>query len=74
MSLNVKNSYPYDYAEAMEFLLHFDEEIEVANPGAAELLIDMGVDAVYSDFVDRMVAVVATFEGDARLVIDDDSD
>ena len=46
VSLNVKNSYPYDYSEAMEFLLHFDEEIEVANPGAAELLIDMGVDPV----------------------------
>ena len=28
-------------------------------------LIDMGIDAVYSDFVDRMVAVAATFEGDS---------
>lgn len=27
-------------------------------------LIDMGIDAVYSDFVDRMVAVAATFVGD----------
>ncbi|MEL0000184.1 MAG: glycerophosphodiester phosphodiesterase family protein, partial [Acidimicrobiaceae bacterium] len=34
-------------------------------------LIDMGIDAVYSDFVDRMVAVAATFEGDARAVADD---
>ena len=47
VALNVqKESCRYDYAEALSFLMHFDEEIEVANPGAAELLIDMGVDPV----------------------------
>ena len=37
-------------------------------------LIDMGIDAVYSDFVDRMVAVAATFEGDSRPAAGDDGD
>ncbi|MEO0495234.1 MAG: glycerophosphodiester phosphodiesterase [Actinomycetota bacterium] len=37
-------------------------------------LIDMGIDAVYSDYVDRMVAVAATFEGDTRPVTTDDED
>ena len=46
VALNVHNSYPYDYTKAMEFLLHFDEEIDIANPGAAELLIENGVDPV----------------------------
>ncbi len=27
-------------------------------------LVDMGIDAVYSDYVDRMVATVATFESE----------
>ena len=30
----------------MDFLLHFDDQIEIANPGAAALLVDMGVDPV----------------------------
>jgi hypothetical protein len=34
----------------------------------------MGIDAVYSDFVDRMVAVAATFEGDSRPAAGDDGD
>ena len=46
VALNVQNSYPYDYAAALEFLLHFDAEIELANPGAAQLLTDMNVDPV----------------------------
>ena len=47
VALNIqKDSCPYDYAEASEFLLHFDQDIEVANPGAAQLLIDMGIDPV----------------------------
>ena len=37
-------------------------------------LIDMGIDAVYSDFVDRMVAVAATFEADSRPAAGDDGD
>ena len=41
VALNVANSYPYNYAEAENFLMHFDEEIDIANPGAAQLLIDM---------------------------------
>ena len=47
VALNVqKDSCPYDYAAASDFLLHFDQDIEVANPGAAQLLIDMGIDPV----------------------------
>ena len=46
VALNVQNHAPYDYATASEFLLHFDQDIEVANPGAAQLLIDMGIDPV----------------------------
>lgn len=44
VALNVQNHAPYDYAAASDFLLHFDEQIEIANPGAAQLLIDRGVD------------------------------
>jgi hypothetical protein len=44
VALNVRNSYAYDYAEALDFLMFFDQEIDIANPGAAQLLIDMGVD------------------------------
>jgi len=46
VALNVNNSYPYDYSGAMHFLTWFDQEIEIANPGAAELLIKMSVDPV----------------------------
>ena len=46
VALNVKNHAPYDYAAASEFLLNFDKDIELANPGAAQLLIDMGIDPV----------------------------
>ena len=46
VALNIANSYPYNYAEAENFLMHFDEEIDIANPGAAQLLIDMGIDPV----------------------------
>ena len=44
VSLNVQNSYGYDYGKAMDFLLNFDNEIDIANPGAAELLREQGVD------------------------------
>ena len=46
VALNVRNHAPYDYAAASEFLLRFDTDIELANPGAAQLLIDMGIDPV----------------------------
>ena len=46
VALNVQNHAPYDYAAASEFLLNFDKDIELANPGAAQLLIDMGIDPV----------------------------
>jgi|MDSY01.2.fsa_nt_gb hypothetical protein len=44
VALNVQNANPYNYADAVEFLMHFDTHIEVANPGAAELLVDLGVE------------------------------
>ena len=46
VALNVQNANPYNYAEAENFLMHFDEEIDIANPGAAQLLVDMGIDPV----------------------------
>ena len=46
VALNVKNANPYDYASAAKFLLNFDEDIELVNPGAAQLLLDLGVDPV----------------------------
>ena len=47
VALNVqKDSCPYDYAAASDFLLHFDQDIDIANPGAAQLLIDTGIDPV----------------------------
>ena len=44
VALKVQNSYPYDYGEALEFLTHFDENIEIANPGAAQMLMGLGAD------------------------------
>ena len=46
VALNVQNANRYDYAAASAFLLHFDQDIDIANPGAAELLIDAGIDPV----------------------------
>ena len=46
VALNVENANPYSYADAVSFLMHFDEEIEIANPGAAQLLLEHGVDPV----------------------------
>ena len=46
VALNVQNANPYNYGDAENFLMHFDEEIDIANPGAAQLLIDMGIDPV----------------------------
>ena len=44
VALNIQNSYRYDYSQALEFMMYFDQEIEIANPGAAQLLIEQGVD------------------------------
>ena len=44
VALNVQNANPYNYKTASEFLLYFDKDIDIANPGAAQLLIDHGVD------------------------------
>jgi hypothetical protein len=41
-----KNSYTYDYGEALDFLTHFDEDIDIVNPGAAALLLEHGVEPV----------------------------
>ena len=47
VALNVSNASTYEYAAAMEFLSRFDAEIDTANPGAAELLREQGVDPVH---------------------------
>jgi hypothetical protein len=44
--LNIQNAFPYDYGVALDFLTYFDKEIEIANPGAAALLLEHGVDPV----------------------------
>ena len=46
LAVNVQNSYPYDYARAQHFLTHFDEQIEIENPGACSLLQEYCVDPV----------------------------
>ena len=44
VALNIQNAFRYDYSQALEFMMYFDQEIEIANPGAAQLLIEQGVD------------------------------
>jgi hypothetical protein len=44
VALNVQNANPYNYAAASDFLMHFDEQIDIVNPGAAQLLVDLGVE------------------------------
>ena len=46
VALNVQNASRYEYGQALEFMMYFDQEIEIANPGAAQLLIEHGVDPV----------------------------
>jgi hypothetical protein len=46
VALNVQNAFRYDYGMALDFLCHFDREIELANPGAASMLMDHNVDPV----------------------------
>jgi Mrp family chromosome partitioning ATPase len=62
VALNVANAFPYDYSAAMEFLVHFDEEIDIANPGAAELLVENGVDPVDVAFLlsDALPNIIST--------------
>lgn len=62
VALNVNNSYAYDYARALAFLNQFDQEIDIANPGAAELLIENGVDPVDVAFrlSDALPSIIST--------------
>ena len=47
VSLNVKKEFcEYDYAAAERFLMFFDKEIDIANPGAALLLHENNIDPV----------------------------
>ena len=46
VALNVQNANPYSYSDAIDYLMKFDEELDIANPGAAQMLIDLGVDPV----------------------------
>ena len=63
VALNVqKASCSYDYAAASEYLLHFDKDIDIANPGAAQLLIDWGIDPVDCAYLlsDSLPNVIST--------------
>ena len=44
VAVHIHNSWPYDYGVASDFCANFDNEIEIANPGAAALLLEHGVD------------------------------
>jgi hypothetical protein len=44
VALNVQNANPYEYGAALDFLYRYDEEIEIGNPRAAQLLLLFGVD------------------------------
>ena len=74
VALNVqKDAYPYDYAAASEFLLHFDKDIDIANPGAAQLLIDWGIDPVdvawrLSDYLPNIVSTTFNPNGSERQI------
>ena len=73
VALNVQNSYPYDYAAAIDFLLHFDAEIELANPGAAQLLIDLNVDPMdcaylLSDSLPNIISTAFNPNGSERQI------
>ena len=43
--LNVLGPNKYDYASSASFMTHLDTELDRANPGAAKLISDHGVDA-----------------------------
>ena len=62
VALNIKNAFAYDYGEAAELLMHLDEELERANPGAADLLREQGVDPVDAAFrlTDALPNIIST--------------
>ena len=74
VALNVqKGSCPYDYPAASEFLLHFDKDIDIANPGAAQLLIDWGIDPVdvawrLSDCLPNIISTTLNPNGSERQI------
>jgi hypothetical protein len=73
VALNVQNASRYDYAAASEFLLHFDKDIDIANPGAAQLLIDLGVDPVdvawrLSDCLPNIISTAFNPNGSERQI------
>ena len=114
VALNVQNSYPYNYAAASEFLLHFvgvcspheddpdlipafrrllaparvpyfffilmhlptprqDQDIDIANPGASQLLIDHGVDPLdvaylLSEALPNIISIDFNPNGSARQI------
>ncbi len=73
VALNIRNSYEYEYARAVSYLMHMDEEIELANPGAAQLLVDMGIDPVdvawrLSDCLPNIISIDLSPNGSERQI------
>ena len=73
VALNVQNANPYNYAAASNFLMNFDRDIDIANPGAAQLLIDHGVeplDCAYllSETLPNIISVPFNPNGSARQI------
>ena len=44
VALNIQNAFPYDFAQAVDFLENLEQRLEAANPGALKLLKDNEVD------------------------------
>jgi hypothetical protein len=44
VALNIQNAFPYDFAQAVDFLENLEQRLEAANPGALKLLKDNDVD------------------------------
>ena len=73
VALNVQNANPYDYRTASEFLLYFDKDIDIVNPGAAQLLIDHGVDPLdcaylLSEAIPNIISIDFNPNGSARQI------
>ena len=73
VALNVQNANPYNYKTASEFLLYFDKDIDIANPGAAQLLIDHGVDPLdcaylLSEAIPNIISIDFNPNGSARQI------
>jgi hypothetical protein len=73
VALTIQNSYRYDYAAAADFLYNFDKDIDIANPGAAKLLVDHGVDPVdcaylLSETLPNIISVDFNPNGSARQI------